>query len=88
MSVKYCPLLSDDVSFLRVIGCIDKILERGDALEQVARKAKEIEEAGQDFKKVTVPFKKKAWRKNLKYTICLCFLCTSLSPHFSLFCVT
>jgi hypothetical protein len=58
----------------------DKMLERGDALEQVARKAREIEEAGQDFKKVTVPFKRKAMCKNLKATICLCCLCTLLSP--------
>ena len=57
----------------------DKILERGDALEQVARKAREIEEAGQDFKKVTVPFKRKAMCKNLKATICLCCLCTLLT---------
>jgi len=55
---------------------VDKILERGDALEQVARKAREIEEAGQDFKKVTVPFKRKAMCQNLKATICLCCLCT------------
>jgi hypothetical protein len=55
------------------------MLERGDALEQVARKAREIEEAGQDFKKVTVPFKRKAMCKNLKATICLCCLCTLLT---------
>jgi len=58
---------------------VDKILERGDALDQVAKKAREIEEAGQDFKKVTIPLKNKAWRKNIKYSVCLCCLCTSLS---------
>jgi len=55
----------------------DKIMERGDVLEEVARKAKEIEDAGEDFKKISIPLKKKAKWQNIKVTFCLCCACTS-----------
>jgi vesicle-associated membrane protein 7 len=55
---------------------VDKVLMRGDNLEKVATKAREVEEEGKSFKKSTIPLKRKKCLKNIKVTICLvCVLC-------------
>ncbi|XP_071955959.1 vesicle-associated membrane protein 8-like [Antedon mediterranea] len=50
---------------------IEKILERGDKLDDLSKHADDLEQNSAGFKKTAVKVRKKMWWKNTKYMILL-----------------